>query len=117
MRYTIDETWPQTAHVVLKDAGERDEFLAFMDKFGAEKMLAVTSDVEEAEAEKPREIHEVLDAVRKLGRGTLKEITRETSLGSALVEEKLETLTKAGRIKKRMAGDVAHYKPAKKVKE
>jgi predicted transcriptional regulator len=114
MRYTIEETWPQTAHVVLKDAQEKADFLEFLEKFGAEKMMAVTTEQEVQEASTASDIMRVLGSVRKHPRSTWTDICKDTGLETELVQEKLETLVKAGKIKRRMAGGAAHYKSVRK---
>lgn len=110
MKFNIEESYPQTAHVVLASAQEKEDFLELLEKLGAERLMAVTAENEQEEVEEQSDIHRVLEAVRKLGRCTILEIIKEVNLSADSVNEKLETLLKAGKIKKRMGGGVAHYR-------
>ncbi len=118
MEFEIEEAFPQTAHVILKNAQEKQDFIEMMtEKLGAEKIVAVTTEKEEEEVSTASDAMRVLVSIRKHPKCTVANIHQDTALGLDTINEKLETLLKAGKIKQRMADGVPHYKPAKKTRK
>jgi len=110
MEFEIEESFPQTAHVILKTAQEKADFIEALGKLGAENLMAITTEKEEEQVSTATEAMRVLVSIRKNPKCNHADICKDTGMGAELVSEKLDTLLKAGKIKQRMKAGVAHYK-------
>lgn len=116
MRFLLEESFPQIVHVTLFNTQEKADFLEALDKIGAERILATTSETMEKDVEEQGGIHTILEAVKELGRCHAGDVSKKTGIVLPTAQEKLETLVKAGKIKRRISDGVPFYRLVKKRK-